>query len=58
MATRLQIAKHPKVIQRLVAIMSVGKSNQQKGQNEKLNEKHVKLAAITLNNLSQAPAAK
>ncbi|CAD8059813.1 unnamed protein product [Paramecium sonneborni] len=65
MATRLSIAKHPKILQRLVAILSIGqiknnslKQQEPRNNQDKINEKHVKLAAITLNNISQAPAAK
>ncbi|KAM3143229.1 hypothetical protein pb186bvf_004561 [Paramecium bursaria] len=60
MATRLQIAKHPKILQRITAILTSGqcKASQQKSMNDKINERHVKCAAITLGNISQAPASK
>jgi len=48
MTTRLAISKEPKLLQRLVGLLGVGRNN----------EKITKLAALTLNNLSMAPATR
>ena len=50
MSTKVQLAKEPKLLMRLIGLLSsgVGKSN----------EKITKLAALTLNNIAMAPASR
>ncbi|KAL4509398.1 hypothetical protein ABPG72_018329 [Tetrahymena utriculariae] len=72
MATRVQLARHPKLIMRMVGLLSSGVMKQnrqlpshlqsqqhnQQGEGERNSEKITKLAALTLSNISLAPLSR